>query len=92
MWDAPLPERITDELLGRIRSEYLEMPGLCLTLQQAQRMWNLNEETCREAMHRLVATGFLLCSVVEDSDLGPGAVTIFRRRQVAVQLDHSSAA
>jgi hypothetical protein len=29
------------EWLRRIRGEYLEMPGLCLTLAQAQRLWGL---------------------------------------------------
>lgn len=27
-----------DTLLNRIRAEYLEMPGLCLKLEQAQRL------------------------------------------------------
>ena len=31
------------ELLGRIRGEYLEMPGLKLTLAQAQRLWGLDQ-------------------------------------------------
>jgi len=54
-----LPARITDQMLRRIRCEYLEMPGLCLTLKQAQRLWGLDEPTCREAMQLLVDTKFL---------------------------------
>ena len=54
-----LPASISDQVLRRIRSEYLEMPGLCLTLKQAQRLWGLDEETCREAMQLLVDTKFL---------------------------------
>lgn len=46
-------------LLARIRSEFLEMPGLKLTLQQACRLWNTNESTCRDLLAELVREGFL---------------------------------
>src|SRR5688572_20900769 len=41
-----LPKGISDQMLHRIFSEYLEMPGLRLTRRQAQRLWGLDEETC----------------------------------------------
>jgi hypothetical protein len=48
-----------DGLIARIKAEYREMPGLSLTPTQAQRLWHLDEHTCRTVLSRLVATGFL---------------------------------
>jgi hypothetical protein len=48
-----------DGLIARIKAEYREMPGLSLTRVQAQRLWHLDEHTCRNVLARLVATGFL---------------------------------
>jgi len=48
-----------DDVLCRIRSEYMEMPGLALTLCQAQRMWNLCRDDCERALGDLVDAGFL---------------------------------
>ena len=48
-----------DALACRIRGEYLEMPGLNLTLTQAQRMWNLRLEECERLLDDLVDAGFL---------------------------------
>jgi hypothetical protein len=49
-----------ESLLLRIKGEYLEMPGLALTTQQAQRLWALDGHTCEAALRRLVQTGFLI--------------------------------
>jgi hypothetical protein len=46
-------------LLQRIRGEFLEMPGLHLTLRQAARLWHLEPETCDLALRALIADGFL---------------------------------
>ena len=46
-------------LLRRIRSEFHEMPGLCLTGQQAARLWNLDRATSDAALSALVADGYL---------------------------------
>lgn len=35
------------------------MPGLCLTLPQAQRLWGLDADTCRRALATLVEAGYL---------------------------------
>lgn len=48
-----------DRLLRRAQAEYLEMPGLCLTGHQAQRLWGLNDHECRLVLRALVDTGFL---------------------------------
>ena len=50
---------VTDEVFRRIRGEYTEMPGLRVTQPQAQRLWGLDEATCRQALDGLVRTGFL---------------------------------
>ena len=46
-------------VLRRVRGEYLEMPGLNLTLRQAQRLWDLDTCTCESALRELVAAKFL---------------------------------
>ncbi len=49
----------TDTLIRRVRGEYLEMPGLRLTIPQAERLWALDEPTCESVLDSLVADGFL---------------------------------
>jgi DNA-binding GntR family transcriptional regulator len=48
-----------DALLNRIRGEFLEMPGLRLTCEQAQRLYGLDRAVCQRALDRLVAARFL---------------------------------
>jgi hypothetical protein len=43
----------------RVRSEFLEMPGLELTIPQAVRLWNLGLDDCRAVVDALVDAGFL---------------------------------
>lgn len=50
---------LTDAALLRIRSEYLEMPGLRLTMAQAQRLWNLDGSSCHVLLEALIAARFL---------------------------------
>jgi len=47
------------DVLQRIRSEYLEMPGLSLTPSQIQRLCAIESEVCEIAIDALVSTGFL---------------------------------
>jgi hypothetical protein len=42
------------DLVHRIESEYREMPGLNLSVAQAQRLWGLDRETCRHVLTLLV--------------------------------------
>ena len=42
------------DLLLRIQSEYREMPGLSLTVPQAQRLWGLDRNTCAFVLATLV--------------------------------------
>ena len=46
-------------VLQRVYSEFLEMPCLCLTGRQAQRLWGLDEATCLELLEFLVERKFL---------------------------------
>jgi hypothetical protein len=48
-----------NELVGRIRAEFLEMPGLRLTLTQASRLWGLDEGACSQVINVLVGSSFL---------------------------------
>jgi hypothetical protein len=49
-----------DRTLQRVRSEFLEMPGLKLTAVQAQKLWGLDSGHCGALLERLVALNFLL--------------------------------
>jgi hypothetical protein len=45
--------------LARIRSEYIEMPGLVLTLPQAARLWGFGSRRAAELLTILLDAGFL---------------------------------
>ena len=47
------------EVVLRIRGEFLEMPGLRLTPQQARRLWRLDETSCEAVLGALVDARFL---------------------------------
>jgi hypothetical protein len=49
----------TDELLRRIRGEFLEMPGMRLTRPQACRLWGLEAGLCETLLNTLVDAQFL---------------------------------
>ena len=53
---APQASRLSP----RIRAEYLDLPGLNLTLLQASRLWGAEPWLCRDALEILVAAGFLV--------------------------------
>lgn len=46
-------------LFSRIRGEYLEMPGMRLTLEQAQRLCGVERTLCKRVLDTLVAEKFL---------------------------------
>jgi hypothetical protein len=52
-------QRVTPSLLALIRAEFLEMPGLQLTLRQAARLWNLDLLVCDVALRVLADEHFL---------------------------------
>ena len=47
------------DVVRRIRGEFLEMPGLRLTPQQARRLWRLDEKACAKVLAALVDSRFL---------------------------------
>ena len=44
---------------SRVRAEFIEMPGLRLTLPQASRLWGLEPSACRDVIEVLVRSAFL---------------------------------
>ena len=46
-------------LVHRVRNEFIEMPGLQLTLPQAARLWGLDQSASRRVIDALVAGSFL---------------------------------
>jgi hypothetical protein len=48
-----------EPLVRRIQSEFIEMPGLTLTLAQATRLWGLERDLCERVVTVLVGTSFL---------------------------------
>jgi hypothetical protein len=54
----PADTHLTD-WLQLIRAEYLEVPGLCLTKSQAQRLWGLDPVTSEALLAALIDAKFL---------------------------------
>ena len=48
-----------DALVHRIRSEFLEMRGLSLTVEQAARLFGISNEVCRRILADLIGEGLL---------------------------------
>jgi hypothetical protein len=46
-------------IANRVRHEFLEMPGLCLTIRQAERLWGLERAVCEQVIEVLVQSSFL---------------------------------
>ena len=46
-------------LLARVQGEFLERPGLRLTVAQAARLWALDRTTSERILDGLTSTGFL---------------------------------
>lgn len=42
------------DILRRIEGEYREMPGMCVTAAQAQRLWGIDATTCSFVLTTLV--------------------------------------
>ena len=51
-----------DDLVRRVRGEFLEMPGLTLTFAQAERLWGLERDLCRQVINVLIGAEFLRCT------------------------------
>jgi hypothetical protein len=49
-----------EDLLHRVRAEFLEMPGLRVTRAQARRLWALEPALCEAVLTTLVEANFLV--------------------------------
>lgn len=49
----------TTDWLRLIRAEYIEMPGLCLTKPQVERLWGLDAVTSETLLEALITARFL---------------------------------
>jgi hypothetical protein len=56
---TPTRPTVNELMLQRVCNEFLEMPGLRLTCQQAQRLWGLDERSCLDLLEFLVDEKFL---------------------------------
>ena len=75
-------DHATIEALGRIQMEYVEMPGLQLTVAQARRLCNLPDDVCEAALNALTRSGFLR-QLRDGSFLRPGPSSVRRRAIIA---------
>jgi hypothetical protein len=48
-----------EDVLQRVQGEFEEMPGLCLTAAQAQRLWGLDRDVCDGLLKALLDARFL---------------------------------
>jgi hypothetical protein len=48
-----------EKLVARVRCEFIEMPGLRLTMPQAARLWGLDIRSCEAVVDVLVRCAFL---------------------------------
>lgn len=49
-----MPAPSVSEVLNRVRAEYLEMPGLRLTVEQVRRLCGVERDACQIALNALV--------------------------------------
>lgn len=61
-YSGPVPTARVADLVGLIRAEYHEMPGLCLTRSQVRRLWMLEPEACDTVLRAMVDAGYLRLS------------------------------
>ena len=55
-------DRMLTAALQRVKAEYLEMPGLQLTRNQAARLWAYDLALCDAVLSALVEERFLTCT------------------------------
>jgi hypothetical protein len=56
---APAGEPSRERLVAMVLGTYREMPGLCLHLPQAARLFGVSAATCKGVLDQLVKTGDL---------------------------------
>ena len=84
-----MPEQIRadEEMLRRVRGEFLEMPGLRLTEPQARRLWGLDATSCDVLLGALVDAKFLFRTrdgaFMRVDHSGPVRATLRKRAAIA---------
>jgi len=68
--------RDLDAFLNLVRAEYLEMPGLCLTAEQAARLWNVSRDESLTILDTLARSGFLYRSKKQYLRSGSGPAVV----------------
>jgi len=58
---VPLAPFSFEDLVERVRAEFIEQPGLRLTEAQAVRLWHLDQPTCGRVLTALTEGAFLRC-------------------------------
>jgi hypothetical protein len=56
---TPQQDELNSDVVRRVQSEFLEMPGLRLTGAQARRLWGLDATVCEALLSALVDAKFL---------------------------------
>jgi len=49
----------TSVTLWRVRQSFAEMPGLCVSCREAQRIWQIDATTAEAVLQELVEIGYL---------------------------------
>jgi len=55
----PVTQMNIEHLVIRVRAEFQEMPGLSLTVRQAERLWGLAPDVCAQVVDVLVSRAIL---------------------------------
>ena len=80
--------RTTDDLLNRLRAEFLEMPGMQLKPEQVRRLCGVELELCQAVLNSLVDAKFLcVCADGRYARVTDGEVSRHRSAQVGVRID-----
>jgi len=67
---------VATHILQRIKSEYIEMPGLTLRPEQVQRLCGVDGASCQTVLEALVESGFL-------SKRSDGAYGRYRNQEIS---------
>jgi len=76
--------------VDRVRTEYLEMPGMTLSAIQIQRLCGMETSDCRAVLEALVEAGFLSSTAdgiyARATDTSRGRATSARTKFAAIAL------
>ena len=75
-----------EQILERLRAEYLEMPGMRLNLEQVQRLCGIERSMCKVALDVLVETKFL-CVRADGSYVRLADASVPRQRPSLTDLN-----